>query len=69
MGRHRLAFAPIHAEENDGGRRELERLREEYEALAAPWQERWERGHALEVRGPGELRKPDYAGVVADRRP
>jgi hypothetical protein len=67
--RDRLAHAPIHAEENDRGRRELERLREEYEALAAPWRERCARGHALEARGPGELRKPDYAGVLPDRRP
>jgi hypothetical protein len=64
LGRARLAFAPIHAEENDRGRRELERLREEYVALAAPWEQRRKRGHALEVRGPGELRKPDYVPLV-----
>jgi hypothetical protein len=68
IGRDRLAFAPIHDDEHDRGRRELERLCAEYEALAAPWEERCERGHALEVRT-GELRKPDYAGLVPDRRP
>ena len=68
MGRDRLALAPIHDDEHDRGRRELERLRVEYEGLAAPWAERRLRGHALDVRGPGELRKPDYASVVPDRR-
>jgi hypothetical protein len=68
MGRDRLAFAPIHDDEHDRGRRELDRLRQEYEALAAPWEERCERGHALDVRS-GDLRKPNYAGVVPDRRP
>ncbi len=69
VGRDRLAYAPIHDCENDRGRHELERLRLEYVALAAPWEERRLRGHVLDVRGPGELRKPDFAVVVRDRTP
>lgn len=68
MGRARLAFAPIHDDEHGRGRRELDRLRQEYEALAAPWEERCERGHTLDARS-GDLRRPNYADVVPDRRP
>ena len=67
IGRNELAHAPIHDEEQDRGRRELERLREAYEALAAPWEERRRHGLALDLRGRGTLRKPDFAGVLMNR--
>jgi hypothetical protein len=67
LGRDRLAYAPIHVEENDRGGRELDRLRAEYEAMAAPWEERRRRGLALEVRKCGDLSKPDFAEALRDR--
>jgi hypothetical protein len=67
LGRDRLAYAPIHAEENDRGGRELDRLRAEYEAMAAPWEERRRRGIALEVRKRRDLSKPDFAKALRDR--
>jgi hypothetical protein len=59
-----LASAPIYECEGDHGRDELESLRQEYELLAAPWEERRLRGLALDVRAPGGLRKPDFAVVL-----
>lgn len=67
LGRDRLAYAPIHAEENDRAERELDRLRAEYEAMAAPWEERRRRGLALEVRKLRHLSKPDFAKALRDR--
>jgi hypothetical protein len=64
LGRERLASAPIYECEGDHGRDELERLRREYELLAAPWEERRLRGLALDVRAPGGLRKPDFAAAL-----
>jgi hypothetical protein len=64
LGRDRLASAPIRECDGDHGRDELERLRREYELLAAPWEERRLRGLTLDVRARGGLRKPDFDVVL-----
>lgn len=68
VGRDRLAYAPIHDEDNDRGLAELELLAETYEALAAPWEERRLRGLPLDQCRRGELRKPNYGEALRQAR-
>jgi hypothetical protein len=65
IGRSRLAYTPIHVD--DHCLQEFDDLRAEYEAMAAPWEERRERGLELEARRRRHLVKPDFAKALVDR--
>ena len=67
IGRSRLAYAPVHADD-DSALQELDELGAEYEAMAAPWEERRRRGLELDSRRRRQLVKPDFAKALPDRR-